>query len=609
MRVYIYVYLLLYAIGLHSQFYVSPNANLYFTNNVTIQINTDFTISSNATVTQSGTGYINITGNWTNNGGTFNPGTGLVLFHGNANSTIGGTSSTTFYNLDINKTNSGNDIVLVENNLQINNQLQVLNGTFRLGNSNPLRVIVAGTTTISTNGTFDVTNSLPNAYDTVKFGGDLVVNGNLDFNQTNGKAWAFFINSGNTELNGSGTVDLYEVIIEKANSSDIVAFKKYFTAPNGFLTLKVGYFRLEGTYSISNTFLKPQSSTGNCFIPQPSGFWLDNPNATVTGQPLAGNLYLRGVLRISQGTFNVGTTGESSIIYDNTTPNISSLEISGGTLNVWTRISPQTYATNLINFNQSGGIIKIGTGSNSTETSVGMFDISATGSTFNWSGGTIELNLTANNTVADYIVLASNGVVSGGTLKFDASTTNQVFDVNSSKPVYDLLMTGTNSPTVKLLNNLTILNNASVLNGTLDLQTYSANSVTGATGTFTLAANTMLRLSGTNNLANTIDNYQAYNINTTSIVDFYGTNQTISSLPANLTQDFTNNVGGLGTVWLSNSGTKLVSQPLLVRGNLINFTGVTLQNSAGVDALAVRGSVINNAAILNEGVIEIGTCP
>jgi len=41
---------------------------------------------------------------------------------------------------------------------------------------------------------------------------------------------------------------------------------------------------------------------------------------------------------------------------------------------------------------------------------------------------------------------------------------------------------------------------------------------------------------------------------------------------------------------------------------LIN-AGVTLQNNSGVDALSVRGSVINNSAILNEGVIEIGNCP
>ncbi len=452
--------ILVSGVAIQSQMYVSPNANVYFSSNSTIQINTSLTISSGATVTQNGTGTINITGDWTNNGGTFNPGAGIVIFVGNGNSVVGGSSSTNFYSLKINKTTGGSDVVLVQNNLLIDNLLQIDDGVLRLGNSNYVKIIVNGDVSIANGALLDVINTLPNASDTIKFGGNLFVDGTLDLNLSNGKVWTFFINSGNSELSGAGTVSFFEVILRKASSSDTVVFKRVFSAPDGFLTLDTGIFKLEGNYSFSNTFFKPQTGTGNCFIQNTSGFWLDNPNVTVNGQPLAGNLYLRGSLRISQGTVNVGTTGESSIIYDNPTPSKSKLTVDGGNLNIWTRISPQTYATNLIDFGFSAGTLKVGVGSNSSETGVGLFDISATGSSINWSGGTLELNRTANNSVADYVVLASTGTVSGGLLKIDAQIATQTFDINTTKPIYEMLMSGANSPVARIVsNNLAITTN------------------------------------------------------------------------------------------------------------------------------------------------------
>lgn len=90
-------------IPVHPQFFVNQNAIVYLSNNSVIQVNTDLTLSNGSNLTQSGTGTIYITGNWTNNGGSFNPGNGFVIFVGGANSTIGGTSLTNFYNLTINK--------------------------------------------------------------------------------------------------------------------------------------------------------------------------------------------------------------------------------------------------------------------------------------------------------------------------------------------------------------------------------------------------------------------------------------------------------------------------------------------------------------------------
>lgn len=452
------VVFLLSSINLYSQFYLNSNANVFLSSNVVLKVNTDLNLSNGSTLTQNGSGTIYITGNWTNNGGTFNPGNGFVIFVGNGNSIIGGTSLTEFYNLTINK-GLISAVVFLENNANVQNEFQIQNGIFRLGNTNFVRLIVYGDATIGANGIFDVINSFPSALDTVKFASNLLINGTLDFNLSNGKVYTFFIGSGNSILDGTGTKNFYEILLRKASKNNLVTFKSSFNAPNGFLSLDTGTLKIEGSFSFSNTFFKPVSGTGDCYIQKEASLWLDNPNVTIQGQPLAGNLYLRGDLKLTQGTINVGSTGESSLIYDNSSPNKSTLTVEGGQLNIWTRLSPQTYGSNLIDFTFSGGNINVGTGSQSTASSVGMFDISATGSTVNWSSGTLELQRTAINSVADYVVFASSYNVTGGILKINSSISGQTFDINTTVPVYDFEIVGTNDPIARLVsNNLTVLN-------------------------------------------------------------------------------------------------------------------------------------------------------
>lgn len=62
-------------------------------------------IESSATITM-GSGTLNVSGNWTNNG-TFTASTGTVNFNGSSAQTIGGTAGTTFYNLTVNNPSTG----------------------------------------------------------------------------------------------------------------------------------------------------------------------------------------------------------------------------------------------------------------------------------------------------------------------------------------------------------------------------------------------------------------------------------------------------------------------------------------------------------------------
>ncbi|HEY4799639.1 MAG TPA: hypothetical protein VII99_11225, partial [Bacteroidia bacterium] len=65
-------------------------------NEGTLSASGDFTNSTSGTV--FGNGNYSVGGNWSNSG-TFNAGTSTVLFNGSAGQTIGGSTTTNFYNL------------------------------------------------------------------------------------------------------------------------------------------------------------------------------------------------------------------------------------------------------------------------------------------------------------------------------------------------------------------------------------------------------------------------------------------------------------------------------------------------------------------------------
>ncbi len=93
---------------------------------------TDYlTIDGTGTITvTNSTDTIFVGGNWTNSS-NFNHGNGVVIFNGNSGQTFvtGGTGSgKQFYNIVVNK--SGGSLVMGANDLQVNNDLRILQGTF-----------------------------------------------------------------------------------------------------------------------------------------------------------------------------------------------------------------------------------------------------------------------------------------------------------------------------------------------------------------------------------------------------------------------------------------------------------------------------------------------
>lgn len=439
---------------------LKDGCGLYLSEGATFTINGSLDINSGALLSQSGNGTIRISENFTNNG-QFIGGTGLLLFFGNGNSILSGIQllSSYFNNITLSKDNSIN-ILYYDANDTLNGSLNITQGIFRFQNNDNRILRILEDISISSNGTFDVLNSGTARTHNLFIGGNISNDNIFDLNTGSGYICnTTFIGSSNSNVSGTGgTTDFNEITANKsAQSNEVFVNSSNFSAlSTGFLTLNGGTFHLGGTFSISQPFFLSTPIS----IPTNSGFWLDNPNANVSGQN--GDATLSGLLRITNGTMTVGTAATNNLLYASG----SQVTIEGGTLNISGRFSRDLNFNSTVSYNQTGGTINISTAGQSTATDRGAFDIGNTGSTFNWSDGVIELQRQSSNTSTpngDYIVLANGGTVTGGILRINATAATQTIRINTTKPVGELFMTGTNNPVAILNSNpLTVLGNITI---------------------------------------------------------------------------------------------------------------------------------------------------
>jgi len=98
-----------------------------------VDINGDLTIESGSKLNQNGFA-INLAGNWSNSG-TFTQGTQTVTLDGSSTQTIGGSTSTTFYDLTVNKSSGG---ITINKTINVSNTLTLTSGIINTTSSNLL---------------------------------------------------------------------------------------------------------------------------------------------------------------------------------------------------------------------------------------------------------------------------------------------------------------------------------------------------------------------------------------------------------------------------------------------------------------------------------------
>ena len=258
--------------------------------------------------------------------------------------------------------------------------------------------------------------------------GSIVNNGTLDFFGTAGANITFFGNM-NGSVTGAGVYDFRRITLNKGNVSlnrPVLTIDAAFTTEGGstvgmIQTHTAGVLQIAGSFT--QTCVLYNAVTGT--IPLLGGIWLNNPNFTVTAQN--GDMTNNGLLRVSQGTYNISTLAAAVLNFGAG----SQLWVEGGVLNHAARI----LTGSVITFTQSGGVINVATVGNSTSESA-SFGLTSAATTINWTGGRVVLNQRSTGaTIVDYNVAPTVGTFNG-TLQIGSTSTATNFDfrINGNTP-------------------------------------------------------------------------------------------------------------------------------------------------------------------------------
>jgi len=292
-------------------------------------------------------------------------------------------------------------------------------GTLEFEQSTAWTLTTASNVTVQAAGTLRSNNAGTQTGHVLSVGGNLINNGTLDFSTNADTAGASitFTGAANATFSGSGgTTDIRTITVNKGSSltSILEVLPSNFTVRGvttdtvvgGWLVLTNGTLKLSGNFSGTSRVFSAAGYT----IPASAGFWLNNPNYTVAGQN--GSPTNNGLLRVSQGTFNIGTATGNSMGFSTG----STIIVEGGSISATGRFGVAA-AANAIGYSQSGGIVTVNTIGNTSGT-LGSFDLgTSTLSSVSLSGGSIVVQLAA--TTIDYRHQAGTGIagVTGTTLQ------------------------------------------------------------------------------------------------------------------------------------------------------------------------------------------------
>jgi hypothetical protein len=274
---------------------------------------------------------------------------------------------------------------------------------------------IANNLTIETDGDFSTGSGSANAH-MVSIGGNLTNNGTLDLSTNGGLAGAAinFTGASSATFGGTGAVtDIFRILMGKSSSNSTIELTVSNFTVNGSTTdspASAYLFLFGGIFKISGTFTGSHRTFGTDAYDPPTaaGFWLNNPNYTVTARPAGGQI--NGPFRLSAGEFNVGTAGGQGFVARGT------FTLEGGSLNT------------------AGGVSVIGntvlavTGGKLTAckvawTNCGVWIYKPLSGTLMMSGGEIVLQ-NSGSYYTTRVTLADVPNITGTTLRFGNELTN-----------------------------------------------------------------------------------------------------------------------------------------------------------------------------------------
>lgn len=439
----------------------------------------------------------------------------------------------TYNNLIVSSSTGTNfSLIMPANNLTVNGNLTLLSTSsgipsFLIGGTTGNRTLtVFGNVTVGLGSVLGV--SVYNGAHSFNVHGNIVVNGTLDLqngvaysNSTSGEAVLTMLGATtNTTLTfgASAVADLYDFRVIKNQGYEVFVSASP-SSTVGFNGNGQTINPISGTLRLGSNINIPRlngPSGGNFDIGAPGvipTLWIDG--ATVTDGGLGGAVVPYGTIRITSGTLNL-VNGQRSIVIRES----GFFKIDGGTVNMGLFRTSVTAVTHRGSFEMTGGTLNLL--GNGTINYYAVFSLPYPENVFSMSGGTINITkvTTGGITPTGGILIASspeNYNVTGGTVNVQV-TGNNMFDVTSSVPFYDLNISHVSAGTGKvrlgdinwsfdgsagntataISQPLVVLNNLSILTGnTAILETRENDLVVG--GNFNLASGAELQ-SGSNSL-------------------------------------------------------------------------------------------------------------
>ena len=377
------------------------------------------------------------------------------------------------------------------------NSLVVGGGTSGILAIKPYTLTITLDMTISANGTVNM-DAAGGAVGNISIGGSLSNNGTLDLylsasvfakvTFTGTTNASFTLNAGSTtDLDGSATSR--GVVINKGTSATPILEFIY----NGGTVTVQGVSPATGCFTITNGTLKtggsavfsfPVFSLAGYTIPATGGFWMNNANFTVSA--MTGIANNNGLLKMTAGTYNIGTGNYQLYLGANSTT-----QIDGGVINASAHFGIGV-SSSAITYNQTGGTVNVNTTGSYSNSVFGCFDAGTSSSTvFTISGGTIVLvkpNSSATTPIdyrGPYNTVAGVNIT-GGSLQIGSAATaaSSIFRVIGCAP--GITVNATNNPSLSLTN---------IVAGNLNTTVYGDLIING-TGTFTLGSGNQLVMKG-----------------------------------------------------------------------------------------------------------------
>jgi hypothetical protein len=549
---------------------LNAGSTAIFTGSATITPTTAITfghvqVNSGATVEAGGN--FTVAGNWTNNGGTFNPGSGTVTFNSTAaEQAINGTStSQTFNNVTVAKSAQTLSVGGSTTTLTLNGTLILTSGLFSAGSATSIGIagnwtnnggtFTAGSGTVTFNSTSAA--QAINGTATSQTFNNLVVNKSGQTLSIGGSTTSVVVNSDLTI--SAGTFDLGTATANRASSGGTL------TVSNG-ATLKIGgtntFPTNYATRTLGTTSTVEYGGTTQSVSVQSYGHLTVSGSGTKT---LAGTITPAGDLTVSAGTLDLSTftANRASSGGTLTVSNGATLKIGG------TNTFPTNYATRTL-----GTTSTVEYGGTTQSVSVQSYGhLTVSGSGTKTLAGTITPagDLTVSAGTLDLSTFTANRASSGGTLTVSNGATLKIGGTNTFPTNYATRTLGTTSTveysgttqsvSVQSYGNLTISGSGTktLAGSTSIVGDLSVNAGTLATASFALSVGG----SWTNN---------AIFSGGTSTVTLTGAGKTVSGTTTFATLAITGSY--------TNGGTTTVGTSLTGEGSLTMGTGSTLNIGA-----------------------------